>query len=112
METTTPTSAGNATPNEQSRLCKYCQNEPCLLEDGLYDIIVEYADELRENDATLNNKEIRFQLYRRATNWIHGYLGRQNRVELPKCVRGEIVDIAPDPNQSYVGFQAADSQED
>jgi hypothetical protein len=54
--------------------CKYCQNVPCLLEDGLYELNVQYEEELRENDSTLTNKDIRFYLYRYVSRWIHGYL--------------------------------------
>ena len=86
--------------------CKYCQNVPWLLEDGLYELIVQYEEELRENDSTaLTNKEIRFYLYRYASRWIHGYLGKGNRIKLPKCVRGEILDLAPEPGGIYIGFK-------
>jgi hypothetical protein len=62
--------------------CKYCQNVPCLLEDGLYELIVQYEEELRENDSTLTNKEISFYLYCDASRWIHGYLGKRNCITL------------------------------
>lgn len=76
-----------------------------MLDDGLYQVICDYADELRANDSSITNKEIRYHLYRQATHWIHGTLGKGNRVELPVCDRGEILDLAPEPGGSYVGFQ-------
>jgi hypothetical protein len=83
--------------------CPFCQNVPCLLEQGLYDSIAEYGESLHDNDLT--SKQIRFQLYRHATTWMHGYLGKRRRLEIPQCVRTEILDIAPESNGDYVGFK-------
>jgi hypothetical protein len=87
--------------------CPFCQNVPCLLEQGLYDSIAEYGESLHDNesDNSLTNKQIRFQLYRHATTWMHGYLGKRRRLEIPQCVRTEILDIAPESNGDYVGFK-------
>lgn len=96
--------------------CPYCFNCPCLLEQGLYRSIVDLYEETQEDDNNnLTSKEIRFRLYRHATSWIHGFLGKGRRIELPLCVRGEIVDLAPaERGETYVGFKAAGSadQED
>jgi hypothetical protein len=87
--------------------CKYCEQSPCWLEQGLYDRIVELEESIRDEaiNQKLNNKQIRFQLYREATTFIHGHLGKRRRVELPCCVRGEVLDLAPDPDGLYTGFK-------
>jgi hypothetical protein len=89
--------------------CKFCQNTPCLLEQGLYDSITEFEETLQDgnHDGTLTNKMIRFQLYRHATAWMHGFLGKSRRIEIPQCVRTEILDLAPESDGNYVGFRPA-----
>jgi hypothetical protein len=101
--------------DDDSKRCAHCFNSPCLLSQGLYESIVRYYEDTLCNgseggDDVLTSKQIRFRLYRHATSWIHGYLGRGKRIELPVCVRGEIMDLAPaDPGTQYVGFK--DGQE-
>jgi len=100
-----------ARPNPQDvadvRECRHCEHAPCLLLQGLYLEVAERAETLQNDEACahLTNKQIRFILYRLATNWIHGFLGKGNRIKLPVCVRGEILDIAPEPDHVYVGFR-------
>jgi hypothetical protein len=36
---------------------------------------------------------------------MHGYLSKRRRLEIPQCVRTEILDIAPESNGDYVGFK-------
>ena len=90
--------------------CKYCQNTPCVLEQGLYDSMTEFEESLRDldHDGKLLNKEVRFQLYRHVTAWMHGFLGKGRRVEIPQCVRGEILDMAPESDGKYTGFRNAE----
>ena len=57
------------------------------------------------NYQCFTNKEIRLTMYREASQFINGYLGKGRRVKLPICVTGEIMDFAPEPGQKYVGFQ-------
>ena len=88
--------------------CRLCLNIPCLLEQGLYDSIVEKEQEIRDGDpdGALENNRVRYKLYRHATKWIHGYLGPGHRIPMPQCVRTEIIDLAPEPaGGTYVGFQ-------
>jgi hypothetical protein len=85
--------------------CKLCQNVPCYLDDGLYDVLVAEEQSLQEADPDLTAKEICYHLYRRATNWLHGILGAGVRRKLPQCIETEIRDIAPDSNREYVGFK-------
>lgn len=94
--------------------CPYCGDTPCFLDQGLYESLTEFESTLRDadHDEQLANKQVRFQLYRHATNWMHGYLGKGKRIELPQCVRSEILDLAPESNGSYVGFKDAKSAEE
>lgn len=68
--------------------------------------MVEHEEGLHDSNGETNmtNKQIRFSLYRMATAWIHGFLGKGVRIELPVCVRGEILDMAPESDHVYTGF--------
>lgn len=86
--------------------CNLCSNCPCLLDQGLYEeLVMAYDLGLDPDFPFLTSKEQRFRLYRHATSWIHGYLGKGNRIELPQCVRTEIRDLAPESTGNYVGFK-------
>lgn len=95
-------------PQNDGVRCPHCFNVPCLLYQGLYRSIVDYYEENLSDESgnAFTSKEIRFRLYRHATAWIHGFLGKGTRIELPLCVKTEIVDLAPaDPGTTYVGFK-------
>ena len=98
---------------EAPSCCPHCSHSPCLLFQGLYlSIVHEYEDDIPRDEAgdpVLTNKQIRFILYRHATNWIHGFLGKGKRKQLPICVRGEILDFAPQDDHVYVGFRPSGS---
>jgi hypothetical protein len=84
--------------------CVYCEQNPCdwvTFEDD----ILEECEVLEEERHS--NKEIRHHAYRLYTRLTHGVLCKFDRRPLPICVHGEIMDNWPDPNRSYVGFQAA-----
>ena len=85
--------------------CAHCGHSPCMLDDGLYDMLVEYDAYLRETDTKVTTKQICYQLYREATKWIHGHLGSGVRRELPVCMRGEILDLTAENDGKYVGFK-------
>jgi hypothetical protein len=55
---------------------------------------------------------VRFKLYRHATSMIHGNPGKGVRIELPKCVRGEILDLIPAPDGKYTGFKPAKTDDE
>jgi hypothetical protein len=105
-----PPPAHEDTIHEDDKHCVHCDEVPCLLDQGLYVSITEFESGLRDadHDEQLSNKQVRYQLYRHATTWIHGYLGRGKRIELPQCVRTEILDLAPESDRSYVGFTNGD----
>jgi hypothetical protein len=91
--------------------CKFCDAFPCVLDQGLYTSLnMEYDDRLR--DTCLTNGQIRFYLYRHASSWIHGYLGKGIRRELPQCVRDLIRSLSPDPDGNYVGFLSKKRKKD
>ena len=95
-----------ATEDSQNT-CQYCFQCPCWLEQGLYEKLLELEESLRDDDIEkkLSNKQIRHALYRESTAFIHGYLGKGNRIALPQCVRGDIMDMCPDPDGEYTGFR-------
>ena len=86
--------------------CHLCQVTPCLLDQGLYEALEKEYEYVMECDTenVITNKEVHFKLYRTATRWIHGYLGRGNRRQLPACVVGEIKDLASEAGGAYTGF--------
>jgi hypothetical protein len=94
-------------PSEPKSFCPYCEQDPCCLQDGLYDALTAYEEFIREADTEekLTNKEVRFQLYREAIRHIHGHMGKGRRVKLLLCVETEIRDLAPEGDRNYVGFK-------
>ena len=94
----------------EAQWCVHCFSSPCILrQGGLYESIVDYYEQgLCDDDGEpiFPNKEIRFRLYKHVTACRHGFLGKGVRIRIPVCVRGEILDLAPDPNHEYVGFHA------
>lgn len=95
--------------DEDDTTCPHCFQEPCLLQQGLHRSIIEYYErELCHDDGSPifpNNKQIRFRLYKHVTAWIHGFLGKGVRIEIPTCVRDEIIEMAPEDDHVYVGFK-------
>jgi len=84
--------------------CTNCGQNPCdwlVFEEEICDECEQLVQEKR------TNKEVWFHAYRLYTRLRHGVLQKINRRPLPICVRGEIMDNWPDPNHTYVGFQAA-----
>ena len=54
------------------------------------------------------NERLRYVAYRVFSQWIHGRLGRWNRVEIPQCVTAAVRRRYPDGAMNYTGFQEAD----
>lgn len=90
----------------EDTICKYCNRDPCAALD-MYDLLAETGNVLKENDDSLTNKNVQFQLYCLASEQIHGRLGTGHHIPLPKCVQGDIQDLYPERNQEYVGFREA-----
>ncbi len=57
----------------------------------------------------IGNKQLCFIAYSAYTSLKHGYLGKQNRVKIPHCVKCCIHVNFPDDNNAYVGFKHADN---
>jgi hypothetical protein len=96
----------NNKSNDEGPPCPLCQNVPCLLEQGLYDYLVLFEEQFVNDceEGELTNKMVQYNLYCQATHWIHGHLGKCRRIEIPQCVRTEILDMAPENDGQYVGF--------
>lgn len=92
--------------------CEFCQEAPCVLRLGLYDILCNYYKHWLEeghNAGILTNKEVRFALYRQSVFFIHGHLRAKERIELPQCVVTDIRDLAmAEDGEEYVGFKPAE----
>jgi hypothetical protein len=92
--------------------CKHCLQTPCYLDQKdesldtqkeLFDYLMDRGESMM--DSGLKNNEIRYELYRIASCFCHGYLGKGNRQELPVCVIGEIKDAFPAQGGNYTGFK-------
>jgi hypothetical protein len=83
--------------------CEMCGKGPCYWET--------FGEEIWEEcqglkDQGLDNKAVWYHVYMLYTQMRHGVLHCFDHRPLPVCVRGEIMDAFPDPNHTYVGFQA------
>jgi hypothetical protein len=91
--------------------CEFCQEAPCVLQQGLYDKLCHYYTHLLEEGHTggeITSKEVRFALYRQSIFFIHGHLRAKERIELPQCVVTDIRDLAMNKEgEEYVGFKPA-----
>ena len=57
--------------------CEFCQEAPCVLQQGLYDKLCHYYTHWLEEGHTggiITNKEVRFALYRQSIFFTHGHL--------------------------------------
>jgi len=110
-------SAGATLPPIEPK-CNWCGESPCFLNQvvegtggrTMYEhLFVDKGDAMVEQGIA--TKEIRYALYRDATTFISGYLGKGNRKQLPACVVGEIQDSFPAPQGgTYTGFKNAGSK--
>jgi hypothetical protein len=107
VEQGTPDSDGSIEASKEGKVeipCEFCGQVPCDVVI-FWDNICEVCDDLKDNGMA--NNQVRFHAYREYTRLKHGVLRRHDRRPLPMCVRSEIQDSWPDPNGTYVGFQAA-----
>ena len=94
--------------DEDTDECPHCDSDPCVAKEmypNFLTISTIFCD-------TKSNKQMRFQMYKEATKFIHGPgLGKGVRRKLPACVECMIRDIAPD--ESYKGYvEAEDNNKD
>ena len=77
--------------------CVYCNSSPCILDQGLYDLLSEggLLHDDGQDDMKYIQKQIRYDMYRKASQFIYGPLGKGNRKQLPQCLVSEIHDFAP-----------------
>jgi hypothetical protein len=102
--------------------CDECRQNPCdWMKYGpciLIQINNEYAGKFVDRDGNIvddadgrvriGNKQLRFLAYSAFTSMKHGYLGKHNRIPIPKCVESGIRLNYPDNNNEYVGFRSAE----
>jgi hypothetical protein len=97
----------------EEKCCDLCNQTPCFLlqvdpefsqDSNLMELLSETGDELVHEGKS--SREIRYELYRIATKFVNGYLGKGNRVPLPPCVIGDIKDSFPaSAGTTYTGFK-------
>jgi hypothetical protein len=93
-------------PPEEEPQCKFYEKSPCILEQGLYNLLAEGSLLLEEEDVEAPNKQIRFDMYWKAARFIWGPLSKGDRRKLPFCVWLEIHDLAPEDDiNNYTGFK-------
>ena len=59
-----------------------------------------HKEQCESSDISKN----RFYCYREFTRIVYGYLGKNNRIELPSCIVKQIHNMYPDKSGKYVGF--------
>jgi hypothetical protein len=107
------TDAIDSPPNKKTKIdddapCIYCNSSPCVLDQGLYNLLSEggLLQDDGQDDIKYIRKQIRHDMYRKASQFIYGPLGKGNRKQLPHCVVSEIHDFAPeDAKENFVGLQ-------
>ena len=107
------TDATDCPPNKKTKMdddasCVYCNSSPCVLDQGLYDLFSEggMLQDDGQDDIKYIKRQIRYDMYRKASQFIYGPLGKGNRKQLPHCVVSEIHDFAPeDDKENFVGLQ-------
>ena len=77
----------------------------CLYEHHLRNLRQVYNRAGYNPQGATENEKLRFTAYCSYTVWVHGYLGRRNRREVPQCVMKIIRGRFPDPAAHYRGFQ-------
>jgi hypothetical protein len=95
---------------EEDSPCVHCDFCPCILEQGLYDLLSEGVSLLEDDGHDIHaiRRQVRYDMYRKASNFIFGRLGKGIRKKLPDCVVSEIRDFVPENDKtSYVGFREA-----
>ena len=93
---------------EEQQCCDVCNETPCVLVEHQEQF--ESLLEFYRSNQELANRQRRFKMYQEMTRLIHGgYLGKNNRKELPTCITEAIRNAFPndDPEQAYVGFREA-----
>ena len=77
--------------------CGHCEADPCHVD--------KFRDMLESFAVTFDQETSPNVCRRRA---VHGFLGRGNRVVVPKCVAEFIRDMFPDPEGQYMGHRNSD----
>ena len=95
------------TKTKDDNTCVYCNSSPCILDQGLYDLLSEggLLHDDGQDDMKYIQKQIRYDMYRKASQFIYGPLGKGNRKQLPHCVVSVIHNFAPeDAKENAVGL--------
>ena len=87
--------------------CSRCGEIPCPCLECREPV----SEEIECFDTNMAENEKRFKLYKLCTTILFGYLGKNNRVALPKCVVLEIRSMYPSNDGSYVRFQDSNVSE-
>ena len=69
------------------------------VDEQLHHWLLEHTE-----DNVPSKSEIRNFIYKLFTRLIHGYLGKDNRIELPTCVVANVRNKYPNEDGEYVGF--------
>ena len=77
----------------------------CLYGRQLNNIAHMYRMEGVNDRLTDRNQRLRYTACRAYTAWVHGYLGRRQRREIPHCVMKRFRMRFPDQQAEYHGFQ-------
>lgn len=80
----------------------------CLYRRDLEHSVAVGVYSFTRQSRRINDQKLRYAAYRRYTVWIHGYLGRFNRKQIPQCATKAIKRAFPEEHPDrYTGFQEA-----
>jgi hypothetical protein len=82
--------------------CKHCSASPCLWKLNEVEL-AEMKSRISVGFPYYENNEIRKAMYREAAFVVFGFLGRNQRRELPACVVKGIRNLCP--SAAYMGFK-------
>ncbi len=87
---------------------------PCLMEQIDNEFAATFVDnhgnivDEVDGQVRIGNKQLQFLAYSAFTSMKHGYLGKHNRIPIPKCVESGLCLNYPDIINTYVGFCTAE----
>ena len=87
-----------------SYVCPGCGKAPCILLNIL-EGLTEHSTYLLQYHPTNTNAHSRKELYKKATQMLHGCLGKGVRRQLPACIVEEIRKWYPDKDNEYMGYK-------
>ena len=93
-------------------ICRSCRMDPCIFTRLQHDIMLhDSAINTVQNQPSypmagvVRNRQRRHRAFRYATYRLYGYLGKNNRKRMPRCIEDGIRSLYPAYNGLHVGYK-------